>query len=920
MVKNTLSFSRKDDDLALKIITLHVLDDSLEVSYQPTDGSGDRQFIIAYNSEQPIGDNLENLRLKLAGLDVDAAIVDNALSYPFSDTVVGINHQRIDIGLAITNMLNIPVVSKQAIAAHGLAAALQAKRTYLSWHLDYYGQYQGKRNYGQEAMLTVGNGFFGLRGAYTEAHADADNYPGMYTAGLYDQLTTNLNGREVTNEDLVNLPNAQALSFGVDHQNPFQIKAADIQDIYRSLDLHTGALTTTMLVQLSTGHSLEIKTTKLANFKDWHRLAIRYSITPINFAGSLQVYSAIDGSVVNGNVTRYNAFDQHHLRITGTSQQPDSIFLEAKTRASDVGLAIGSHLTGPGKGMTAPTDGRPHAEQQVRQMRSVDVQPHQTYTFEKNVVLFTSRETDGNLLQAAITDLAAASFSDTLSSSTTYWQRRWADADIQIKGDITSQKLTRVNLYHLFSAVQSIRSGKIDASINARGLDGEAYRGHVFWDEMFDLPVFALHDPQLTRQLLLYRYRRLPAAKKNAQAAGYAGAMFPWQSGAVGDEQSQITHLNPLTNTWDPDYSSLQRHVSLAIAYNVILYDRISGDTEFMATYGLELLQEIAQFWLSKTKLDQSEHRYTIDQVMGPDEFHENYPNAESTGLANNAYTNLMVTWLFNQLVQIRQGLKSATLHTVDAKTGVTDETLTQFNDVSHHLKLDINADNIIGQFEGYFKLPRLDFTKYRAKYGDISRMDRILKAEGKTPDAYQVAKQADALMIFYNLDAPQVMGLLKQLGYPLPSQALAKNLQFYLDRTTHGSTLSRIVYAALTAMAGNMDQSWQLFSQALFSDYYDIQGGTTAEGIHLGVMGAVTLMSTRFYAGVDALAPQLTVNPHLPAAWQAVKFHQLLRGTRYTFDIDHHHVTVSADHAATLQIGQQSVSLKPNVSQTITY
>ncbi len=906
--------------MSLKIITLHVLDDSLEVSYHPDDQATQRQFIIAYNSEQTIGENLENLRLKLAGLDVDAAVVDNALSYPFSDTIVGINHQRIDIGLAIANMLNIPVVSQQAITDHGLANALAAKRDYLAWHLDYYGQYQGKRNYGQEAMLTIGNGFFGLRGAYTEAHADADNYPGLYTAGLYDQLTTNLNGRQVTNEDLVNLPNAQALSFGVDHQNPFQIKAADIQDIYRSLNLHTGMLTTTMLVQLSTGHALKIQTTKLANFKDWHRLAIRYQITPLNFSGSLQVYSAIDGSVVNANVARYNAFDQRHIRVTGTSQQPDSIFLEGQTQSSAVKFAIGSHLTGPGQALRTPNVNRPNAEQQVRQMRSVDVQPNHTYTFEKNVVLFTDRETTGDLLSTATQELSQASFKDTVDSSTAYWQHRWADADIQISGDMTSQKLTRVNLYHLFTATQAIASGKIDASVNARGLDGEAYRGHVFWDEMFDLPVYALHDPKLARALLMYRYRRLPAAKKNAQDAGYAGAMFPWQSGAVGDEQSQVTHLNPLTNTWDPDYSSLQRHVSLAIAYNVIMYCRITGDHDFMAKYGLEMIQEISKFWLSKTQLDTTDHRYSIGKVMGPDEFHENYPNADTPGLTNNAYTNLMVTWVFNQLAEIRQQLDAATLKRVDHKTAITPHTLQQFTDISHHLKLDINADDIIGQFEGYFKLPQLDFRKYRQKYGDISRMDRILKAEGKTPDAYQVAKQADALMAFYNFDAPTVIGLLKQLGYHFPQAALLKNLQFYLDRTTHGSTLSRIVYAALTAMAGNMDQSWQLFSQALFSDYYDIQGGTTAEGIHLGVMGAVTLMSTRYYAGVDALAPELTVTPHLPQAWQAIRFNQLLRGIRYTFAIDHHQVTVTADHAATLKIGQQQVTLKPHVSSTITY
>lgn len=907
--------------MGLKIITLHVSDDALQVSYAPAGKpAAQREFTIAYNTDQSIGENLENLRVRLVGLDVDAAVVDNALSYPFSDTVVGINHQRIDIGLAITNMLNIPVVSSQAIADQGLEDALASKREYLSCHLDYYGQYAGKRNYGQEAMLTVGNGFFGLRGAYTEAHADADNYPGMYTAGLYDQLTTNINGRQVVNEDLVNLPNAQALTFGVDHQNPFQIRNSDIQDIYRSLDLHTGALTTTMLVQLSTGHTLQIKTTKLANMTDWHRMAIRYSVTPLNFSGSLQIYSEIDGSVVNGNVERYRAFNQRHIQVTGTSRQPDTIFLEGQTQSSKVPFIFGSRLTGPGEALDAPIDIRPHAEQHIQQMRSVAVQPNQTYTFEKNVVFFTGRETTSPLDQAAATEINAATFADTLTSNTHYWEKRWQGADIQITGDITAQKLTRVNLYHLFSATQAIASGKIDASVNARGLDGEAYRGHVFWDEMFDLPVYALHDPELAKQLLMYRYRRLDAAKKNAQADGDDGAMYPWQSGEFGDEQSQVVHLNPLTNSWDPDYSSLQRHVSLAVAYNVIMYTHITGDHSFMTAYGLEMLSEISKFWLSRANLNSQTHRYTIDRVMGPDEFHENYPNADSTGLADNAYTNLMVTWLFNQVRTLRHELPAKAVAATDRKTGWTAQTTDQLKDVSHHLRLDISSAGIIGQFAGYFKLPRLDFTKYQKKYGDISRMDRILKAEGKTPDAYQVAKQADALMAFYSLDEQQVFGLLDQLGYHLPKGAFDKNLQFYLDRTTHGSTLSRIVYAVLTAMAGNMDQSWKLFSQALLSDYYDIQGGTTAEGIHLGVMGAVTLMTTRHYAGVDILAPKLSVNPHLPATWQRLDFAQLIRGIRYHFTIDHQHVQVTADKAADLTIGDQTITLKPNQTQTISY
>lgn len=157
--------------------------------------------------------------------------------------------------------------------------------------------------------------------------------------------------------------------------------------------------------------------------------------------------------------------------------------------------------------------------------------------------------------------------------------------------------------------------------------------------------------------------------------------------------------------------------------------------------------------------------------------------------------------------------------------------------------------------------------------------------------------------MIYYNFNPTTVTTLLNQMGYPLPDQALTHNLEFYLARTTHGSTLSRVVYAALTKMEGNMDQSWKLFRQALFSDYYDIQGGTTAEGIHLGVMGATLEIETRFYGGVSFLGDQITATPHLPKQWQQLTFTQLFRGTAIHFEITHHQLIIDADHDLTMTV-----------------
>lgn len=905
----------------MKTISLKIVDDAIEVNYVLQRGNKQsRKIIISYNDEQSIGENLETIRVKLVGVTFDAIIIENPLSYSFSDTIIGINHQRINIGLALTNMFNVPVVAQPTVKEIGLEKAITAKQEYNSWHLDYYGQYKDKRNFGQESMLTVGNGFFGLRGAYVEARADQDNYPGMYVAGLYNQNTTNINGRDVVNEDLVNLPNAQYLTFGIDNSNPFKIKKSDIRDIYRSLDLHTGELTTSMVVNLSTGHQLEVKATKIADMQQWHRFAIRYEITPLNFTGNMQIYSEIDGHVINDNVARYSEFDQRHIDITSMGTSTNEAVLSGQTKNSQIEFAIGTKLTSPDvdakkKIITSNTSAA------VRQILNINVESDHTYTFDKSVAVFTSLECKSDDLdQLVLQEVDQANFESTQQHTQQFFTNMWQEADVQITGDLTSQKLSRVNIFHLFVSAESIGKGKLDASVGARGLHGEAYRGHVFWDEMFIIPFYASHYPDLAKQLLMYRYNRLGAARKYAKSEGYQGAMYPWQSGMVGDEQSQYVHLNPITNQWDPDNSRLQRHVSLSVAYDVWLYLHLTDDQKFMTDYGLEMLLSIAKFWLSMTTYDKVDKRYSIHGVMGPDEFHEEYPNSDEQGLTNNAYTNIMVAWLFKLVKRLAGMYDSDTLQQLNEKAGLTDEDYQEMDKVSHNLKLDINEHGIIGQFEGYFNLPTLNFDNYRKKYGDISRLDRILKSEGKTPDAYQVAKQADALMAYYNFDVEDVDAILSDMGYHLPTNYLTHNLQFYLDRTTHGSTLSRVVYAALTEYDDNMDQSWKFFHQALFSDYYDIQGGTTAEGIHLGVMGATIALETRVYGGVDLLGDQIKVSPHLPSKWQQLAFTQHFHGIRLDFEITHHKIKLTADHDINLAVIEQPVELKENQTMTIEY
>ncbi|WP_125708146.1 glycoside hydrolase family 65 protein [Lacticaseibacillus porcinae] len=871
----------------MNTVTLKVSDQAIAIS-NLADASAPSQMRIAYDPKLSIGKNLENIRVALVGIDFDAIIIENPLSYTFSDTVVGLNHQRIDIGLALMNMFNKPVVAAPTVRALGLKQALEEKREHASWHLDYYGEYTGARNFGQEAMLTIGNGYLGLRGAYVEANADSDNYPGFYVAGMYDQATTKINDQDIVNEDLVNLPNAQYLSFAIDHGQRFTIKKSDITDIYRSLNLKTGQLRTTMLVALATGHQMMIETTKIADMQHYHQFTIRYRLTPLNFAGKLSVFAGIDGTVTNQNVARYAPFDQQHLNITGLQSDANLGMLTGTTKHSHLDFAITSRFDVHGD-VTTKAQG-----QKLLQQVDLNVAPGVSVIVEKTVGIYTSRETPEDVNATAWQHGRDGGFNEAAAHTQQFLQNVWAKGDVQVTPDVTSQKLLRVNIFQLYVSGAALATGDLDASIGARGLHGEAYRGHIFWDELYMMPYLAAHAPAIARAMLTYRANRLPQAKKAAQEAGYQGAMYPWQSGTDGSEQSQHLHLNPLTNQFDPDESNRQRHVSLAIAYDVWLYDHLNQDADFMHAQGEEMVAEIGKFWLSKAAFDPTTKRYHIKGVMGPDEFHENYPHAKDKGLTDNAYTNVMVAWLFKWLQQLQPA-------------ALTKAQLKQMDHVRRHLTLDINDDGIIGQFAGYFKLAELNFDDYHKQYGDISRLDRILKAEGKTPDAYQVAKQADSLMAFYLLDEPVVHQLITEMGYHLPKDYAQQNLQYYLDRTTHGSTLSRIVYALLDARAGRVDQSWSLYHQALLSDYYDIQGGTTAEGLHLGVMGATIDVATRVYAGVDPLGEELTIDPKLPKAWTSMQVTQDFHGTRVVLTVTAQAVAIIADHDITVDIqGQQ--------------
>jgi alpha,alpha-trehalase len=341
--------------------------------------------------------------------------------------------------------------------------------------------------------------------------------------------------------------------------------------------------------------------------------------------------------------------------------------------------------------------------------------------------------------------------------------------------------------------------------------------------------------------------------------------MFPWQSGSDGREETQRLHLNPRSGRWVADRSHLQRHVNAAIAHNVWKYYEVTGDLGFLAAVGAEIILEIARFFASLATRSPERDRYEIRAVMGPDEFHDGYPDREEGGVDDNTYTNVMATWVLCRALDVLERLPEDARAELGLALALGDEEVARWREISRKMRVVFHADGVPSQFDGYERLLELDWDRYRAKYGDIQRLDRILEAEGDTANRYKVSKQADVLMLLYLFSADELRELFGRLGYEFPPEAIPRTVEYYVRRTSHGSTLSRVVGAWVLARSDRA-RSFELFREALESDISDVQGGTTAEGIHLGAMAGTVDLIQRCYTGLEVRGDVLWLDPKLPA------------------------------------------------------
>ena len=764
----------------------------------------------------------------------------------------------------------------------------------------------------REALCTLGNGRFATRGAAPEARADDVHYPGTYAAGVYNRLKTAFSAREVENEDLVNLPNWLPLAFRIDGGPWFDARAVELLEYRQELDLRGGILTRRVRFRDRDEFESTVTQRRFVHMDDSHVAGLQTSVVAENWSGRLDVRSELDGTVLNAGVPRYRDLANRHLRLVEQGAVDDeSVRLVVETTQSHVRIALAARTRALVNGEPAAAeihlleeDGR------IGHQLSLDLARGHEATVEKVVTMFTSRDhaasDPGD--EAGRWVIRADSFGQLHERHRLAWNRLWERFEITITGSERTQLLLRLHVFHLLQTL-STHTIDLDVGVPARGLHGEAYRGHVFWDELFVFPLLNYRLPILTRSLLEYRHRRLRAARWAAREQSYRGALFPWQSGSDGREETQRLHLNPRSGRWLPDHSHLQRHVNLAIAHNVWQYFQVTGDLAFLRYHGAEIIVEIARLFASLATFNPARQRYDILGVLGPDEYHDAYPGRQEPGLDNNAYTNVMTAWLMCRALETMEVLPPHLREELMDELRVTEQEAGRWEDLSRRIFVPFH-DGVISQFEGYEDLEELDWEDYRSRYGDIGRLDRILEAEGDTPNRYRLSKQADVLMLFYLLSPEELTELFDRLGYPFdPERDVPRNVEYYLARTSDGSTLSGVVHAWVLARIAR-GRSWEHLVASLETDVADTQGGTTREGVHLGAMAGTVDIVQRAYMGLAVRDDCLWFDPGLPDEVVGLQTELHYRGHRIRVEVkpDLLRLTTRPGTAAPIRVGFRNV------------
>lgn len=682
----------------------------------------------------------------------------------------------------------------------------------------------------QESLTSTGNGYMGMRGNFEEEYT-WDHHQGTYLAGVWYPDKTRVgwwkNGYPEYFGKVINAVNFIAMDILVNGES-VDLGRQEPKDFYLELDMRNGLITRTFILENDKA-SVKFRFERFLSIVQQELAVIRVTAEVLEGVADIQIISKIDGDVRNED----SNYDEMFWAAQQSGFEEEIGFLTTRTIPNPFGIEQFSvtsamkHTTGAKKGI-AETESL-----KVQQSFQENLQANESIVLEKQIIVLTSREVPEVEQRKKAIQLMkemTKTFDELLEDQIDAWQKRWALADVVIDGDDAAQQGIRFNLFQLFSTYY----GEDERlNIGPKGFTGEKYGGATYWDtEAYAVPLYlALAKPEVTKNLLKYRYNQLEQAKHNARQQGLAGALYPMVT---------FTGIE-CHNEWEITFEEIHRNG--AIAYAIYNYVNYTGDIDYLKNEGLQVLAEIARFWADRVHFSKRAGKYMIHGVTGPNEYENN--------VNNNWYTNTIATWV------LQYTLENYAKYKTETPVEITREEQEHWQEIIETMYYPFDEElGVFVQHDTFLEkdlMPRTALTLADLPLNQHWSWDRILRS--------CFIKQADVLQGIYFF------------GERFSRAEKERNFLFYEPMTVHESSLSASVHAILAAELGMEEKAVEMYQRTARLDL-DNYNNDTEDGLHITSMTGSWLAIVQGFAQMKNDDGTVSFAPFLPSAWISYTFH----------------------------------------------
>ena len=737
-----------------------------------------------------------------------------------------------------------------------------------------------------ESIFSLGNGRMGQRANFEEAYS-GESLQGNYVAGVYYPDKTRVgwwkNGYPEYFAKVLNAANWIGIDIKIDYET-LDLANAKVSDFKRVLNMKEGYLERSFTAELKSGKKLKVKATRFCSIVDDEAGAIRYSLTPLNFSGDITITPYIDGDIKNQDAN----YDEKFWDEVHKETHHGSAYVTLRTKKTGFHVCTGMKFDIEQEGKTIEFLSAPlEREKYVANKVSIEVKEKQETVIYKYAANLSSENHDKETIvhetKRVVELVSQKGFEVMLKEQAQAWAAKWVESDIVIEGDASAQQGIRFNIFQLN---QTYTGEDARLNIGPKGFTGEKYGGSTYWDtEAYCVPFYlATADLQVTKNLLIYRYKQLDKAIENAEKLGFKNGAALYPMVTMNGEECH--------NEWEITFEEIHRNG--AIAFAIYNYIRYTGDEKYLNDYGLEVLVAITRFWAQRVNWSESRQQYVMLGVTGPNEYENN--------VNNNWYTNTIATWCMEYALEAIASVKASepAKYAALIKKIKFDEAAEskQWKEIIDKMYYPVDEKlNIFLQQDGFIDKEQILVRDLPAEDRPINQKwswDRILRS--------CFIKQADVLQGLYFLEH----------RYDLDT--IRRNFDFYEPRTVHESSLSPCVHAILAAKLGDEARAYEFYLRTARLDLDDYNNDTE-DGCHTTSMAGTWMSVVEGFGGMRVRDGQLAFNPFLPGKWKSFSFKVGFRGALLNVKVSQDGVQIinQSEKELNIKVYQHNYELKAN-------